>query len=66
MNQTDLYARLHPFEQANYQWTDTTVNEMQVFLGIIIVTGLVFLPSFEDFWKTNSIFGQPGIMKGMS
>jgi len=35
-------------------------------LGIFIATGLVSLPNLEDYWKTNSIFSQPGIVKGMS
>ena len=33
---------------------------------IIIATGLVSLPNLEDYWETDSIFSQPGIMIGMS
>ena len=64
-NQTNLYARLHPFRRANYQWRDTNVDELRSFLGIFIATGLVCLPSLADYWETNSIFSQPGIVKGM-
>ena len=65
-NQTNLYARLHPLRRANYQWRDTNVDELRLFLGIFIATGLVSLPNLADYWETNSIFSQPGIVKGMS
>ena len=31
--QTNLYARLHPFRQATYQWFDTNVDELRSFWG---------------------------------
>ena len=65
-NQTNLYARLRPFRRANYQWTDTNVDELRSFLRIIIASGIVNLPNFNDYWETNSVFSQPGIVKGMS
>ena len=34
--------------------------------GIIIATGCVSLLNFADYWETNSIFSQPGVVKGMS
>ena len=39
---------------------------MRSFLGIFLATGLVCLPNLEDYWEVNSIFSQPGIVKGMS
>ena len=66
VDQTNLYARLHPFGRVNYQWNDLTVDELRSFFGIIIATGLVCLPSFKDYWKVNSILSQPDIIKGMS
>jgi len=59
-------ARLHPFCRSNYQWFDINVDKIRSFLGIFISTGLVSLPYLEDYWKTNSIFSQPAITKGMS
>ena len=35
-------------------------------MGIFIATGLVSLPNLQDYWETNSIYSQPGIVKGMS
>ena len=65
-DQTNLYARLDPYSRVNYQWQDTNVDKFRTFLGILIVTGLVSLPSLQDYWKTDTIFSQPGIAKGMS
>ena len=47
-NQTNLYATLHPFHQANYQWFDTNVDEIRSFLGILIAIGCVSLPNLAD------------------
>ena len=38
----------------------------RTFLEIFIATGLVSLPNLQDYWETDSIFSQPGIVKGMS
>ena len=40
VNQANLYARLNPFGQVNYQWNDLTVDIN--FFGVFITTGLVF------------------------
>ena len=63
-NQTNLYARVHAFCLANYQWL-TLKSKNLGHLGIIS-TGYVSLPNFVDHWETNSVFCQPGIVKGMS
>ena len=65
-DQTNLYARVNPFQRSNYQWQDTSVDELRTFLGIFIATGLVSLPNLQDYWETDSIFSQPSIVKGMS
>ena len=40
VNQTNLYARLHPFSRVKYQWNDLTVDDLRSFFGIFIATGL--------------------------
>ena len=65
-NQTNLYARMHPFRQANYQWFDTNADKLRAFLGIFVATGCVSLPNLGDYWETNTIFSQPSIVNGMS
>ena len=66
VDQTNLYARQHPYRWANYQWFESTVDELRSFLGIFIATGLETLPNLADYWETNTILSQPGIVKGMS
>ena len=65
-DQMNLYARLNPFSRSNYQWQNTSVEELRTFLGIFIATGLVSLPNLQDYWETDSIYSQPGIVKEMS
>ena len=61
-----MYARLYPFQWISYQWFDKTVDELRAFFEVIIATGLMVLPNFADYWISDSIFNQPGIVKGMS
>jgi len=65
-NQMNLYAKLHLFHWDNYEWFDTNVDELRSFLGMFIATGLVPLANLGDYWRTKSIFSQPGITKEMS
>ena len=44
----------------------STFDELRAFFEIILATGLVVLPNFADYWKSDSILSQPGIVKGMS
>ena len=64
VEQTNLYAEQHP-PSARYKWYDTTVSEMYLFLGIIIAMGVHFLPSFADYWSSDSLLRVPGICAGM-
>lgn len=64
--QTNLYAEQHPYNRVNVSWVDTNVDELRLFLGIVISTGIVVLPNLHDYWKQNSIMSQPGIVAGMS
>jgi len=38
------------------KWRDTNINEMKQFLGTLIWTGLVQLPSYELYWSSSEIF----------
>ena len=54
-DQTNLYASQHPNRRVNFQWYDTTVDELRWSFGIFIATGLVPLSNLEDYWEVNSI-----------
>ena len=42
-----------------YKWADVEVEELYTFVGLLIYTALVSLPSLEDYWKQNHIFSVP-------
>ena len=64
VEQTNLYAEQNP-PSARYKWYNTTISEMYLFLGIIIAMGVHRLPSFADYWSSDSLLGVPGISIGM-
>lgn len=43
------HSRLH-------KWYDTNESEMKCFLGLLLWTGLVSLPSYDLYWSTSAIF----------
>ena len=44
------------------EWSDTTVEEMKVFIGILILMGIQKLPRLEMYWSTQySVIHTPGI-----
>lgn len=43
----------------------TTVNEIKLFLGMIVAMGLHKLPQLEDYWSADVLLGVPGIVSGM-
>ena len=64
VDQTNLYASQNP-PSDRYPWEDTCVSEMKLFLGIIIMMGLVQLPQMEDYRSTDILLGAPSIVEGM-
>ena len=59
--ETDRYAQQNP-PGGGYTWQDTSKEEIQQFLGIIIAMGIHQLPQVEDYWFTNPLLGAPGII----
>ena len=46
-------------------WHNTSKEEIQQFLGVIIAMGIHRLPQVEDYWSTNPLLGAAGIISGM-
>ncbi|XP_062325519.1 piggyBac transposable element-derived protein 4-like [Osmerus eperlanus] len=44
---------------SKYQWTDVDVEEMHKYMGLLMYTALVTLPSIQDYWKKNHILSVP-------
>lgn len=38
------------------KWKDLTVEELLVFLGLLLHMGIVKLPRIQDYWKSNKLF----------
>lgn len=58
-------AVLGPHARAN-KWTDVTNGDMQAFLALILIMGLVKMPSYEDYWTTDNILEMPGLRSTMT
>lgn len=56
VDQTNIYACLCMGETAFESWQKVTVEELEAFMGFMILMGLVRLPSLSDYWKTDSLF----------
>jgi len=38
------------------KWTQVTVEELQAYMGFMILIGIVHLPSIYDYWKKDKIY----------
>ncbi|CAB1337675.1 unnamed protein product [Coregonus sp. 'balchen'] len=52
---TNKQAARNQQKGSKYQWTDVDVEELHRFLGLLIYTSLVTLPSIQDYWKQSHI-----------
>ena len=46
-------------------WTDLTVNELQVFIGLVILMGIVHKPNINSYWSRNELYNTPIFLKVM-
>ena len=66
--ETNLYARqkLTTFPRRLAKFTEVSRMEMKAYFGIMIIMGMVRLPSIADYWSTDEFFGNLGIKKVMT
>ena len=64
VDETNRYALQNP-PGKRYKWYNTCIDEIKLFLGIIIAMGLHKLPRLEDYWSSDSLLGVPSIIYGM-
>ena len=43
-------------EEKLTKWTKITVEELQVYMGFMILMGVMKLPSVRDYWKRDAIY----------
>ena len=53
MVETNRYANSFVDNPSARAWTDTTVEELKAFVGLLILMGIVRLPRLELYWSTN-------------
>ena len=46
-------------------WTDLTVNELQVFTGLVILMGIVHKPNINSYWPRDELYNTPFFSKVM-
>ena len=63
-DETNPYAAQNPAGDL-YKQCDTSVDEIELFLGMIIAMGLHQLPAYSDYWSSDILLGVPGIVSGM-
>lgn len=64
--ETNRYALLRLGEEKFRQWDDITEEDLLAYFGIMIVMGLVKLPSLADYWQRDSLFHCSIIANSMS
>ena len=57
LTETNRYARQRPISQSAHMraWTSVTLREMQAFLALCIMTGIVTVPSLHAYWSTDPL-----------
>ncbi|XP_077065891.1 uncharacterized protein LOC143719416 [Siphateles boraxobius] len=45
-----------------YKWTDVEVEELYKYLGLLMYTSLVSLPSLQDYWRKNHFMSVPFVV----
>lgn len=48
------------------EWKDVTVDEMNIFIALLLHTGTISLSRLNDYWKTDQLFDIPVFRKYMS
>ena len=48
------------------KWTDASVNEIERFLALYVLAGIVKKPQLSEYWSTNPLFRTPIFGKIMS
>ncbi|KAM3871364.1 piggyBac transposable element-derived protein 4-like [Diretmus argenteus] len=56
---TNKYATHNQEMGKKYKWVDIDVEELAEFLGLLLYTSLVSLPSLQDYWKVHHILSVP-------
>ena len=53
-------------EERYSQWQIITIEELQAYMGFMILMGIVRLPALDDYWKVEEVFHYAPIAKRIS
>ena len=53
-------------EERYSQWQIITIEELQAYMGFMILMGIVRLPALDDYWKVDEVFYYAPIAKRIS
>lgn len=59
--QTNLYAELCTATKPDDKWRPVTMEEMKAFIGIHVVMSVIQLPTYKQYWTTDSLFKIPSV-----
>ena len=62
--ETNRYAAQNPTGD-RYKCYDTSVDEIKIFLRLIIAMGLHQLSAYTDYWSSDNLLWVPGFVSGM-
>jgi hypothetical protein len=48
------------------KWVDLCEDEFNTFIGIILLMGIIILPTLQDYWIASKLFGIFGVREIMS
>lgn len=66
-NAVDILCQPQTSEKSRItEWKDVTVDEMKIFIALLLHTGTISLSRLNDYWKTDPLFDIPVFRKYMS
>ena len=66
VQETNRYAHSVMGEERYEKWETVKRSDISAYFGIMIMMGLVHLPSLHDYWKRDTLYNCPAIADHMS
>ncbi|CAJ0636806.1 9774_t:CDS:2, partial [Entrophospora sp. SA101] len=63
---TNLYAYKKNTESDQKDWNDLTLNELKIWLALVIYMGIFKLPAIKDYWVIDSYYPSHEVIKMMT
>ena len=60
--ETNRYAQ----QNNRPKWVDVSTDEVWIFLGIVVLMGIYWLPQIKDYWSMDRLLGVPAVQQSIS